>query len=74
MPKNLPKTDVSTTPKVPTYRQHKASGQALVTLSGRDIYLGPFGSPESEERYHQAIGQWLAVGAASWSPRCPRRA
>ena len=26
--------------KLPTYRVHKASGQAVVTLNGRDIYLG----------------------------------
>ncbi len=26
---------------VPSYRLHKATGQAVVTLSGRFIYLGP---------------------------------
>ena len=30
--------------KLPSYRLHKASGQAVVTLSGRDDYLGPYGS------------------------------
>ena len=28
----------------PTYRKHRPSGQAVVTLSGRDFYLGPHGS------------------------------
>ena len=26
-------------PRVPSYRRHKPSGQAVVTLNGRDIYL-----------------------------------
>jgi hypothetical protein len=33
----------STTPRAPSYRRHKPSGQAVVTLSGRDIYLGKWG-------------------------------
>jgi hypothetical protein len=28
----------------PKYRKHKASGQAVVTLAGRDHYLGPRGT------------------------------
>ena len=27
----------------PKYRKHRASGQAVVTLNGRDFYLGPQG-------------------------------
>jgi hypothetical protein len=30
--------------KTPSYRLHKGSGQAVVTLSGKDIYLGVHGS------------------------------
>lgn len=33
--------------KLPSYRRHKVSGHAVVTLNGRDHYLGPHGSPES---------------------------
>jgi len=33
------------------YAQHKASGQARVTVNGKDHYLGPYGSPESGRRY-----------------------
>lgn len=29
------------TKKLPSYRLHKASGHAIVTLAGRDHYLGP---------------------------------
>ncbi len=32
--------------KVPSYRLHQATGQAVVTLNGRDIYLGACNSAE----------------------------
>ncbi|MGN6724674.1 MAG: tyrosine-type recombinase/integrase [Tepidisphaeraceae bacterium] len=47
---------------VPKYRHHKASGQAIVTLSGRDIYLGPYGTQLSRDAYDRVIGEWLAAG------------
>ena len=31
----------------PKYRKHRASGQAVVTLDGRDRYLGPHGTNAS---------------------------
>lgn len=48
------------------YLLHKATGQARVRLSGRDIYLGTFGSTESKERYLrlltvQAAGSGVAA-------------
>ncbi|HEX5102632.1 MAG TPA: site-specific integrase [Pirellulaceae bacterium] len=43
---------------VPSYCRHKASGQAVVRLDGVDRYLGPYGSPESYERYERAIAEW----------------
>src|SRR5690554_2745945 len=46
----------------PKYRRHKHSGRALVTLNGRDIYLGRWGSPESREKYDRITGEWLANG------------
>ena len=46
--------------KVPSYRLHKATGQAVVTLSGRDIYLGAHNSVESREAYQAALNEWLA--------------
>jgi integrase len=46
----------------PSYRLHKPSGQAVVTLSGRDIYLGKYDSPESHGRYDELVAQWLASG------------
>lgn len=48
--------------KIPSYCHHKASGQAVVTLSGHDNYLGPYGSDESRARYDELIAKWLAHG------------
>lgn len=44
---------------VPAYRRHKATGQAVVTLNGRDIYLGAFGTPSSKWAYLRALRRWL---------------
>jgi hypothetical protein len=41
------------------YRKHKASGQAVVTLNGRDSYLGPHGNNASNALYERLIAEWL---------------
>src|SRR5947209_15873084 len=46
--------------RIPSYRLHKPSGQAVVTLSGRDHYLGKYGSPESRAAYERLVAEWLA--------------
>src|SRR5688572_22018840 len=46
----------------PKYRWHRASGQAVVTLQGRDHYLGPWQSKASKLEYDRLIGEWLAAG------------
>ncbi len=48
------------TNSVPKYRKHKASGQAIVTLAGRDHYLGPFGTAASRREYDRLIAEYLA--------------
>ena len=50
------------TRKLPAYRRHKARNLAVVTIEGRDIYLGPFGSPESKVAYDREVAAWLARG------------
>lgn len=45
--------------RLPSYRLHKASGQAVVILNGKDI-LGPHGSEESRAEYDWPIAEWLA--------------
>jgi len=39
---------------------HRASGKAVVTLSGQDIYLGKHGTEFSHQKYSQIIAEWLA--------------
>ena len=56
---------------LPHYRLHRASGQAVVTLGGRDHYLGPFGSPQSRTLYDELIAQWLASGRKPPAPSAP---
>jgi hypothetical protein len=47
---------------LPSYRLHKQSGQAVVTLSGKDVLLGRFDSPESHEGYDRITAEWLVAG------------
>lgn len=50
---------VNATPK---YRRHRASGQAVVTIAGKDHYLGPHGTKASHREYDRLVGEWLAAG------------
>jgi len=52
------------TSALPKYRHHKASGQAVVTLSGTDVYLGPWGSKVSRLEYDRMVSEWLQNGRA----------
>lgn len=49
---------------VPSYRLHRPSGRAVVTLGGKDHYLGKHGSPESRDEYDRVVGEWLAQRGA----------
>jgi len=52
---------------VPTYRLHRQSGQAIVTLSDRrtaqrrDYLLGPYGSPASRAEYARLLIEQAAI-------------
>lgn len=46
--------------RVPSYRIHKPSGQAVVRLDGRDFYLGVWQSEQSKAEYERIVGEWLA--------------
>lgn len=52
----------------PKYRKHRASGQAIVTLDGKDIYLGSHGTKTSKSEYDRLIGEWLANGRSLPDP------
>ena len=54
---------------VPSYRLHKPSGQAVVTIrtpagDRRDVYLGVFNSPESRAEYGRLVAE-IATSAAA---------
>jgi hypothetical protein len=46
---------------MPAYRFH-ISGQAVVTLGGKDFYLGAHDTPESRARYFQLVQEYNASG------------
>lgn len=48
--------------KTPGYREHAPTNRAVVTIDGRDIYLGKYGTKESRREYDRLIGEWLANG------------
>lgn len=47
---------------VPKMSHHKASGQAVVRLSGQDFYLGPWGTKVARREYDRVVAEWLANG------------
>ena len=47
-------------PRQPSYRLHKARNCAVVTINGKNHYLGPYDSPESHEEYARLIAEWKA--------------
>lgn len=46
--------------KLPSYRLHKPSGQAVVSLGRKVVYLGPHGSKASRAEYDRVLAEWLA--------------
>ncbi len=46
----------------PSYRKHRASGQAVVTIGARDFYLGPHGTDVSKREYDRLVMEWVAAG------------
>ena len=67
MPKFSYSTD-RTQPAIPKYRLHRAAGQAIVTIAGKDHYLGPWKSKASRADYDRLIGEWLVQGRPSVPP------
>jgi hypothetical protein len=52
--------------KIPAYRHHSATGQAVVSVpggGGRVLYLARFGSPESRAKYNEVVAAWLQCKA-----------
>jgi len=62
-----PKPPIPT--RVPAYGLHKPTGQARVILQGRHFYLGPYGSPESRQKYARLVAELGVPGnqaAGAW--------
>jgi integrase len=47
---------------LPKYCLHRNSGQAYVSLGGKSIYLGKYGTEESRVKYNETVGRWVANG------------
>ncbi|MDR1959996.1 MAG: hypothetical protein LBQ54_13285, partial [Planctomycetaceae bacterium] len=47
---------------IPSYRLHKATGQAIVVLKGKTFYLGKWKTPASRERYTLLIAEYTRSG------------
>jgi hypothetical protein len=45
--------------KPPSYRLHRASGQAVVTINRKDHYLGVYGMPNSRLYSERLISAWM---------------
>src|SRR6476469_5015313 len=60
---------------VPTYRLHKQSGQAIVTINHngtrRDVLLGRYGTPESRPEYQRVLAELNASAPAAVVARAP---
>ena len=62
---------ITTNSRSPKYRLHKARNCAVVTVDGRDHYLGIFGSPQSWEQYHRLVAESLAANTRAASTILP---
>jgi integrase len=51
-----------TAKRLPKLRHHKASGQAVVTIGGRDLYCGKYGTREAEQAYFRVLSERDAAG------------
>ena len=47
---------------IPAYRRHKSTGQAVVTVNGRDFYLGQDNTAASRRKYDRMIAEWQLGG------------
>jgi hypothetical protein len=57
----MPRTTAGTVPKL---QHHKATGQARVTIAGRDYYCGRWGSKAAIAKYHRLLGEFFNSNGA----------
>jgi len=56
------------TKRPPAYRLFRPRNLACVTVDGKRVYLGHYGSPESRERYAEIVAQWEAQSCEPLAP------
>ena len=57
--------------RIPSYRIHKTTGQAVVVHKNRSYYLGNFGTPESRVAYDRVLADILARRSSATPPAPP---
>lgn len=58
----------------PKYGLHKATKQAIVCHQGKMVYLGPYGSEKSHQRYREFLTEWNAARHQEVAPERPATA
>lgn len=48
--------------QAPSLRVHKATGQAYIYVHGQRMYLGRHDRPETVQKYHQTVAEYMATG------------
>jgi integrase len=51
--------------RAPKYRHYRPKNLGVVRINGHDHYLGRYGTPESLERYHRLVAEYLASGGVT---------
>ena len=59
--------------RTPGYRLHRPSGRAVVTLNGKDHYLGVHGTKESKAEYKRLVAEYRSSGKKSCFGLNPRQ-
>jgi integrase len=47
--------------RIPSYRHHKPTNQARVTLDGKDHWLGIYDTKASKDKYDAVVAEWLGT-------------
>lgn len=56
--------------RIPAYRRHKPTGRAVVTINGRDYYLGKWDTAASRAEYDRLIAEFLSNDRRLSSSAC----
>ena len=57
----------------PKYGRHEGTKQAIVSINGKRLYLGPYGSVESHQRYRRVVEDWEKNRQPAPKPAAPEK-